>query len=189
VERTRQDGSTTGAPARSTRRLRRRRALRNPLWLVLVLAVSLPALAHISLTQIAMVTGGKHSEEMKQIEDLERQWQTAIMSNNTAVVSSLLGDSYIGIGPDGTIATKAEDLQSRASGQQQIANLDVEDRRIRIYGTTAVVTSKVKVRGMYSGQPLLGEYRYTRVWSLEQGRWQIVSFEANRVHDSAARRR
>lgn len=153
--------------------------------LVTLLCATYPAFARIPIPP----GGGKHSEEMKQIEALETKWQAAILSDNTTGVSDLLADSYIGIGPDGTISTKAEDLQSRTSGQQIINSLDVEDRKIRIFGTTAVVTSKVRVRGMYSGLPLLGEYRYTRVWNLEHGRWQIVSFEANRVHDFTARRR
>lgn len=143
-----------------------------------------PAFAAVNLTG-----GGNHGAEMKQIEQLENQWRDAILASDTATVASMLADDYVGIGPNGTISTKAEDLAARSSGQQTYARLELEDRKIRIFGTTAVVTSKVKVQGTYGGMPLLGEYRYTRVWDLSHGQWHIVSFEANRIHDSTARRK
>lgn len=126
-------------------------------------------------------------DQQKQVEQLEQQWQTAILAGDTAGVGALLADSYVGIGPDGTISTKTEDLQARSTGQQHIEKLNVEDRKIRMYGTTAVVTSKVRLQGTYFGQPLLGEYRYTRVWTFDHGQWHIVSFEASRIHDVSAR--
>ncbi len=136
------------------------------------------------------LTGPLHkSGQQKQIEQLEQQWRTALLADDQATMAALLADSYIGIGPDGTIFTKAEELQGRASGRDHLEKIKVEDQKTRVYGTTAVVTSKVRIQGVYSGQPLLGEYRYTRVWSLTHGQWTIVSFEANRVHDASARSR
>ncbi len=148
------------------------------LWL---LAIA-PAHAILPLTG-----GGNKAQLQKQIGRLEQQWRIAVLVNDTAAMSALLADSYIGIGPDGTISGKPEELQARSSGQQRLQELDVLDRKIRIYGTTAVVTSRVRIQGIYSGQALLGEYRYTRVWSLNRAQWHVVSFEANRVHDVDAR--
>ena len=147
-----------------------------------VLLLASPALGIVPLT-------GSKGSLQKQINQLEQQWQAALLANDAPALSSLLGDSYVGIGPDGTIASKPEELAARTSGKDRVESLDVLDRKIRIYGTTAVVTSRVRVQGIYSGEPLLGEYRYTRVWSLGRGQWHIVSFEANRIHDANARGR
>lgn len=144
---------------------------------------------HAADASVNLAGGGGHGAESKQINHLEDQWRAAILAADTAVISSMLADDFVGIGPNGTISTKAEDLAARSSGQQTYTRLEQEDRKIRIFGTTAVVTSKVKVEGTYSGMPLLGEYRYTRVWNLAHGQWHIVSFEANRIHDSTARRK
>ena len=133
--------------------------------------------------------GGSKAQLQKQIGRLEQQWRLAALANDTATLSALLADSYVGIGPDGTISGKAEELQARTSGMARLQELEVLDRKIRIYGTTAVVTSKVRIQGVYWGQALLGEYRYTRVWSLTRAQWRVVSFEANRVHDVDARSR
>ena len=130
-----------------------------------------------------------NAADQRTIQRLEDQWHAAVRSNDGAAMASMLADSYIGIGPDGMIVSKNQELADRANGQEHLQRLDVLERRIRIYGTTAVVTSKVDLQGDYSGQPLLGQYRYTRVWSLQHGQWRIVSFEASRIHDASARSR
>ncbi len=148
----------------------------------LLLAVSARAV------RIPLAPDGKKGAVHREIEQLEQKWRDAILSKETAAEAALLADSYVGIGPDGTISSKSEELQARANGQEHLELYDVQDRKIRVFGSTAVVTSKVRIQGVYSGQPLLGEYRYTRVWSFSHGQWRIVSFEASRIHDSSARR-
>ncbi len=138
---------------------------------------------------IPLKPGGANGAVHKQIEQMEQQWHTAVLAQDNVALANMLGESYVGIGPDGTIASKAEELQMRGSGKQRTGKLDIEEQKIRVYGTTAVVTSRVRVDGIYGGEPITGEYRYTRVWSLTRGQWHIVSFEASRVHDAAAARK
>lgn len=149
---------------------------------LLCLFAAFPAFAILPLTG-----GGSKAQLQKQVGRLEQQWRLAVLAGDTASMSALLAESYIGIGPDGMIYGKSQELQARSSGAEHLQELDVLDRKIRIYGTTAVVTSRVHVQGIYSGQALLGEFRYTRVWSLSHAQWHVVSFEANRVHDVDAR--
>ena len=151
-----------------------RRARFQPGLLLLMLSASLLGASLLALP-IPLKPKGPNGAIHKQIEQLEQQWHTALLAEDNAAIANMLGESYIGIGPDGTIASRAEAL-------------DVEDEKIRIYGTTAVVTSKVRVEGLYAGEPITGEYRYTRVWSLTRGQWHIVSFEASRINDAAARK-
>ena len=133
------------------------------------------------------LAGGAKGQQQKQVAGLETQWRVALLAGDNATLSALLADDYVGIGPDGTIMSKAEELQARASGQEHLERLELEEGKVPIYGTTPVVISKARVQGVYFGEPLLGEYRYTRVWNLTRGQWHIVSFEANRVHDSTER--
>ena len=156
-------------------------------------AIAVTALLCVALSARAMVLplplgNGQKNLEKRQVAKMEHQWRTALLGGDVAALGALISDTYVGIGPNGTIFNKAEELQSTASGENRFQRLQLEERKIRIYGTTAVVTSKVLVQGTYANQPVLGEYRYTRVWSLENGHWRVVSFEANRVDDSTARR-
>ncbi len=115
------------------------------------------------------------------ISALEDQWHAAALSNDVGTVDRLLAEDYVGIGPDGTIASKADELAARRGGLRKLTQLDVVERKIRVYGTTAVVTSRAVVSGMYDTMPLSGEFRYTRVYNLSHGQWHIVSFEASPI--------
>lgn len=161
--------------------------IRTASWGAVLLLCALASAPPARSAIIPTGDGGAKGAMHKQVEQLEGQWRTAALASDAAAMAGMLDDSYVGIGPDGTIVNKTEELQARASGADRIVRLEVQDRKIRLYGTTAVVTSRVHLQGVYSGQPLLGVYRYTRVWTLARGQWRIVSFEANRVHDASAR--
>jgi ketosteroid isomerase-like protein len=119
----------------------------------------------------------------KEIEGLEMQWRQAQLNNDVSVMDRLLADDYIGISASGTIETKTEALALRRAGTLHITNLDLNDLKVRVYGDTAVVTSRAELQGTNGARDISGEYRYTRVYNRRFGQWKIVSFEASRIHD------
>lgn len=122
-----------------------------------------------------------HENAHKEIEGLELDWRQAMLSNNVSAVERLLADDYLGISANGTLETKADELTRRKSGMLHITQLDLSDIKVRIYGDTAVVTSKADLVGKSGDRDISGRYRYTRVYSNRDGQWRIVSFEASRV--------
>jgi ketosteroid isomerase-like protein len=123
----------------------------------------------------------------KQIEALEMQWRQAQVNNDITVIDHLLADDYVGITANGTIETKSQAIAQRKAGTVRITALDLDDLKIRLYGDTAVVTSKADVQGVNGQSDISGKYRYTRVYNKRLGQWKIVSFEASRIHDADAR--
>lgn len=121
-------------------------------------------------------------EIVRTIERLEQHWQQAELDANTAVMSTMLSDDYLGIYADGMLATKAETLASFKNGSTHFTSIAASDRKIRIFGSTAVVVSKATVTGVNDGETLNGHYRYTRVYHRSNGVWKIVSFEASSMH-------
>jgi len=53
--------------------------------------------------------------------------------------------------------------------------------RIRRYGDTAVVTGTSVQAAVSDGQPWEGRFRFTRVWVLRDGRWQMVTSHSSRL--------
>lgn len=117
------------------------------------------------------------------IEKLEEQWRQAELHANTTVMASMLSDDYLGIYSDGTLATKTETLAAFQDGGAHFTEILPSDQKIRVFGTTAVVTSKAKVVGTNDGEEISGLYRYTRVYHRSSGVWKIVSFEASTLHE------
>jgi ketosteroid isomerase-like protein len=122
-----------------------------------------------------------HENAHKEIEGLELDWRQAQLTNNISTVERLLADDYLGISANGTLETKADELTRRRTGALHITQLDLSDIKVRIYGDTAVVTSKADLIGKNGDRDISGRYRYTRVYSNRDGQWRIVSFEASRV--------
>ena len=124
-------------------------------------------------------------EYRHEIEQLEEAWRTAMVKGDSAALEKLLADDYAGITAKGAIQTKEQAIQNLKSGALQLTALEISDRKIRVYGATAVVTSVAELTGGKSDAEVTGRYRYTRVYVRNpQGQWKIVSFEASRIQES-----
>jgi len=127
------------------------------------------------------------ASQHKEIEVLEQDWRRALLSANVPEIDHLLADDYLGVTANGTLETKADMLAMRRSGTIRFSQLDLSDLKVRVYGDTAVVTSKAEVSGVNGGTDISGRYRYTRVYNRRNGQWRIVSFEASRISDGRGR--
>jgi ketosteroid isomerase-like protein len=131
----------------------------------------------------------KH-ETRHEIDQLEDEWRNAILTSNTKEMDSLLSDDYMAITPSGTLQTKEEALDSLRTGRVHFTTLDITDRKVRFYGTTAVVTSLAQIHATTTEGQVSGTYRYTRVYARDpEGNWRIVSFEASRVREPGPHKR
>ncbi len=124
-------------------------------------------------------------EKRHEIDKMEDAWRLAMLHGDAATVSAMLADDYMGISPMGTLQSREQTLASLRAGTMHFKSLDFSDRKVRLYGTTAVVTSRAEVDGVSPDGPLTGSYRYTHVWVRNaQGAWKVVSFEASRIDES-----
>jgi ketosteroid isomerase-like protein len=121
----------------------------------------------------------KH-ERRHEIDHLEEAWRDAMLKDDTTAMSGLLADDYMAITPTGTLQTKEEALANLH--RVHFTSLEISDRKVRFYGTTALVTSIADIEGTSPDGDISGSYRYTRVYvEGPPGVWKIVSFEANKV--------
>jgi len=125
----------------------------------------------------------KH-ESRHEIDQLEEEWRDAVLKGNTAAMDTLLDDDYMAITASGTLQSKEQTLANLRAGTLHLNSLDVSDRKVRFYGTTALVTSRAEVSGTNANGNISGSFRYTRVYVRdEHGHWKIVSFEASRIRE------
>jgi ketosteroid isomerase-like protein len=154
--------------------------------IVLLLAVLFPGIP-VPVRAAAIPLLHREDRLHREIENLESQWLKAVMQNDVATVNRLLADDYLGINPNGTLETKADALAQQRSGTVKITRIDPENVKVRVYGDTAVVTSRVQVSGHDGDRDISGEYHYTRVYNRRSGEWKIVSFEASRIPPGSKR--
>ena len=117
--------------------------------------------------------------ELFQMEDT---WRDALLHGNIPTLSSLLADDYMAITANGMLQSKEQTVAQLRGGVMRFRSLVISDRKVRFYGSTAVVTSRAQVVGTTAEGDVSGNYRYTHVWAREgKGPWRIVSFEASRI--------
>ena len=148
---------------------------------VLLAASALPLLAGMPKIQ-------KH-ENRHEIDQLEEVWRNAVLKSNTTAMESLLADDYVAITSTGTLETRDQALAKLRTGRVRFTSLSISDRKVRFYGTTAVVTSLAEVQATNTEGNVSGRFRYTRVYVRNaKGEWKIVSFEASRIRQPGERR-
>jgi ketosteroid isomerase-like protein len=146
---------------------------------VLLLAVCIGPVA----LHAGMPRAQKH-ERRHEIDQLEETWRQAVLKSNTAVMDGLLADDYMAVTASGTLQTKEQALASLRAGRMHLTTLDISDRKVRFYGSTALVTSVAEVQGTTSEGEVSGSYRYIRVYVRNaQGAWKIVSFEVSKIRE------
>jgi ketosteroid isomerase-like protein len=125
----------------------------------------------------------KRKDQYKhEVEKLEEVWRVAQLNDDVAAMDKLLSEDYVGITMSGQVVTKMQQLDRMRNRSTVLTKITLDDVKVKLIGTTAIVTSLAQVDGTVDGEPMHGEYRYTRVYSrLPTGAWEITNFEATRV--------
>lgn len=124
----------------------------------------------------------RNHQEREQIAALEHDWQQAMLDDDVPAMDNLLSDDYLGISSTGEVFTKVQQLDHMRDRQFVITGLETSDRKIKLVGDIAIVTSLAQVEGTIDGQTLHGLYRYTRVYQrLPGGIWKITNFEGTPI--------
>lgn len=149
--------------------------------LALILLSALVAVPPLCAQKSPIHHKRKHLEH-KQIDALERDWQQAMLADDVPAMDNLLSDDYLGISATGEVFTKVQQLDHMRDRQFVITGLETSERKIKLVGDIAIVTSLAHVEGTIDGQTLHGLYRYTRVYQrLPGGIWKITNFEGTPI--------
>ena len=68
-----------------------------------------------------------------------------------------------------------------SSGALTYKTIEPRDMKVRVFGNTAVITAAAHITAVSNGQAVDNQLRYTDVWVLRDGRWQMVSWQSTRL--------
>ena len=134
---------------------------------------------------LVSASASKHAikkDAKRQIEDLESEWRDAQLTANVGEMDRILSDDYFGISMTGQVNTKPQQLDRMRRRTTVLSRIDLSDVKVKLIGSTAIVTSRAEVEGTSDGLPMRGSFRYTRVYQrTPDGHWKITNFEATRM--------
>jgi hypothetical protein len=111
-----------------------------------------------------------------QILLMEKALYHAQKNSLVEALDTLIHDDLLFAGPDGQLHGKAEDLVVHQNGDIAFDILEPQEPAIKVLSPyIAVVSVLVQVGARFKGHYSQGLCRYTRVWQLLDGRWQIVA--------------
>src|SRR2546429_4040741 len=109
---------------------------------------------------------------------LEEEWKMAQRNTDTSAFARLLAPDFTFIGTSGSMRDRAGYAASRSgSWIPQGTTFTVTELHVRIYGATAVVTGRENT----TGPRFTGSTRFTHVWLLRQGKWQMVAAQRTAI--------
>jgi ketosteroid isomerase-like protein len=116
---------------------------------------------------------------------LEQLWNQAYKAGDMKALDSLLDNSIVLVNDDGSVQTKTEFLASvkeslaQPSSQQQ--QVEPEAFVVHVYGTTAIATGVMKVKGVEAGKAYTRRERFVDTWVNKGGNWVCVGTDATPV--------
>lgn len=113
---------------------------------------------------------------LRYICDSERGWAESVATGDTAVVSRILADDFIGVDPKGPLYRKQEMVADTAKAPEYFASNHINDVIVRFYGTVAIAQGS-ETWHRKKGAPADGRFVWTDTWLNRNGKWQIEAAE------------
>jgi|SRR5215468_2354620 len=130
-------------------------------------------------TQVPTSSAALSAEQ--EIRSLEEARNQAIVHGDASALEQMTADDYTFITLRGELRTKAEIVKGFRSGSFKYDSREISDLKIRVYGNTAVVTGRSTQKGRENGKDYNGDYRFTRVYVKQNGRWVTVALQATLI--------
>ncbi len=112
----------------------------------------------------------------QEVRQTIEKYRKALLQKDAATLERIWADDYTFTNGAGEIHSKADRLANLKSGATSLDSIsEEEDMKVRIHGNVAVATSRVTIKGQYSGKQTSGQYRTIHVWVKGTTGWQLVA--------------
>jgi ketosteroid isomerase-like protein len=142
----------------------------------------------VSAPDLTLMTAALVGAADPEIVALEARLRAAQLTADVAALDALIAEELLFTGPDGRLASKAEDLAAHGSGAVRIRAHTPEELRVRRVGPEVAVSALRASLVVDVGDARVeGVFRYTRVWARDAHRgWQVVGGHVSPVASVAA---
>jgi len=132
--------------------------------------------ALLSVGRQQSVAQGADTAAEQEVRQTIEKHRKALLQKDAATLERIWADDYTFTNGAGEIHSKADRLANLKSGATSLDSIsEEEDMKVRIHGNVAVATSRVTIKGQYSGKQTSGQYRSIHVWVKGAAGWQLVA--------------
>jgi CheY-like chemotaxis protein/ketosteroid isomerase-like protein len=111
------------------------------------------------------------------LDQIEKEWNQALSKGDTETLDRLLADDFVATHQTATIWHKADYLVALKKRAHSPTSMRTEEVQVRIHGDCGIVTALVSVNG--ADQKDSAQYRVTRTWMRQSGKWRCLASHAS----------
>jgi hypothetical protein len=139
--------------------------------------IKMAAICCLLLGQCALAQTSRDgsSAEAAKLVALERMWNQAQVVRDSSAVANMIGDKFVNTEWDGEVSDRGKFLADFADPKFQPSIMSIQDVKVELYSTTAVVTGTYHTKGTYGAKPYEHFGRFTDTWIFQDGKWQCVA--------------
>ena len=117
--------------------------------------------------------------------EADRRFFSSLLSTDVEALERILADDFLMIDViSGSEVSRTAFLELVGSGQLEFEAIEPADGRVRLHGTTAIVTGRTRMAGRFSGTPFSASSRYTHVFVEQEGRWRLAAAQGTPIAPS-----
>jgi ketosteroid isomerase-like protein len=113
----------------------------------------------------------------EEIRQLDNEMREAMLARDIGALKRLCSDDFVVTNPFNRIINKQQMLEGVESGRIKHSVFERQIEYLRTYEGTAVVMGYETV---IDDGPTIHR-RYTEVWMMQDGRWQLIARHANQI--------
>jgi ketosteroid isomerase-like protein len=118
-------------------------------------------------------------------EAVEQEFFTALIEADLEALRRILADDFVLIDVmTGSEVTKSALLGVVGAGQLRFEGIDRTEYRVRLYGTTTVITGRTEMKGYFGEHPFHASSRYTHVFIEQSEHWRMVAAQGTQIAPS-----
>jgi len=131
----------------------------------------------LALASIGQAVAQKSKDDSQQAKLLvmEHLWNEAQVNRDSRALDVMLGANFVNTEYDGEVSDKPKFLADIRDPQFNLSSLTIQDLKVSMYASSAVVVGTYRTKGSYQHKPYEHFGRFTDTWVYAEGRWQCVA--------------
>ena len=113
--------------------------------------------------------------------DLDRKRMRAMAAKDVETLENLLADDLVYTHSSARLDTKRSLIQAMVSGTTVYTSVEPSHVKAQDLGDTVVLTGIAHIEVVSNGTPNAFGVRFTDVYTMRDGRWQMVTWQSTRL--------
>ena len=121
----------------------------------------------------------QEASDLKELYRLEDVWNTAHVKGDADALDALWANDLIVTIAAMPVMKKADALAMVKSNRMPFTRYETSELNVKRFGESALVTGRLQRERSMNGKQMSDDWRFTKVYVLSQGRWQVIAWHAS----------